>query len=206
MGTRSLLPSELAYVIPTRSNALPTKLLPPLSRRGDLDITSVTSLRLRTPFVGREAELRALDDLLRGEARVVHLHGIAGIGKSVLVRAFIEHAEQASAMVLELDCRSIEPTVRGLQEAIVGSEDSETLVDYFERLVPPVVLVLDHYELFRLMDTWLRQVLLPKLPSGVSLLLAGRVAGWFPCQVSAACRSGFFMLIDRCSSPSRRVN
>jgi hypothetical protein len=147
-----------------------------------LDITSVTSLRSRTPFVGREAELRALDDLLRGEARVVHLHGIAGIGKSALVRAFVEHAEQASAMVLELDCRSIEPTVRGLQEAIVGSEDSETLVDYFERLVPPVVLVLDHYELFRLMDTWLRQVFLPKLPSGVSLLLAGRerpVAGWF---------------------------
>jgi ATP/maltotriose-dependent transcriptional regulator MalT len=147
-----------------------------------LDITSVTSLRSRTPFVGREAELRALDDLLRGEARVVHLHGIAGIGKSALVRAFVEHAEQASAMVLELDCRSIEPTVRGLQEAIVVREDSETLVDYFERLVPPVVLVLDHYELFRLMDTWLRQVLLPKLPSGVNLLLAGRerpVAGWF---------------------------
>ena len=31
----------------------------------------------------------------------------------------------------------------------------------------PAVLTLDHYEVFRLMDTWLRQVLVPALPDGV---------------------------------------
>jgi hypothetical protein len=44
------------------------------------------------------------------------------------------------------------------------------------------VLALDHYEVFRLMDTWLRGSLLPALPGEVRLVLAGReppVAAWF---------------------------
>ena len=44
------------------------------------------------------------------------------------------------------------------------------------------MLVLDHYEVFRLMDTWLRQVLVPALPDSARLLLASReqpVAAWF---------------------------
>ena len=50
------------------------------------------------------------------------------------------------------------------------------------RCPPPVVLAFDHYELFRLMDTWLRQVLVPLLPPTASVLLAGRerpVGAWF---------------------------
>jgi Transcriptional regulatory protein, C terminal len=128
-------------------------------------------------------ELRALDDLLRGETRVIHLHGIAGIGKSALVHTFVEHAQQTDATILELDCRAIEPTVRGFREAVVGGGDDQALVEHFEKLAGPVVVVLDHYELFRLMDTWLRQVLLPQLSKDVTLLIAGRerpVAGWFP--------------------------
>jgi hypothetical protein len=127
-------------------------------------------------------ELRALDDLLRGETRVIHLHGIAGIGKSALVRRFVDRAEQAGVTVVELDCRTIEPTVRGFREAVVGGGDEDALFRHLKRLVPPVVLVLDHCELFRLMDTWLRQVLLPELPQDVGLLLAGRerpLAAWF---------------------------
>jgi hypothetical protein len=150
---------------------------------GYLSITSVTEQRAQTPFVGRAAELRALDDLLHGQARIVHLHGIAGIGKSALVHTFVEHAQQSGATVVELDCRAIEPTERGLQEALVGGADVESLAEHFGRLLAPVVLVLDHYELFRLMDTWLRQVLLPELSRDVTLLLAGRerpVAAWFP--------------------------
>jgi hypothetical protein len=49
----------------------------------------------------------------------------------------------------------------------------------------PTVLALDHCEAFRLMDTWLRQVLAPVLPEGVTLLLAGRappLPGWFSVE------------------------
>jgi hypothetical protein len=45
-----------------------------------------------------------------------------------------------------------------------------------------VVPALDHLEVFRLMDTWLRQVLVPELDERVRVVLAGRespVAAWF---------------------------
>lgn len=56
------------------------------------------------------------------------------------------------------------------------------LVAHIRRLGAPFVLALDHYEVFRLMDTWLRQVLAPALPPGVRVILVGReppVAAWF---------------------------
>ena len=37
-----------------------------------------------------------------------------------------------------------------------------------------VVIVLDHYEAFRLLDTWLRQVFIPALGHNIRVLLAGR--------------------------------
>jgi hypothetical protein len=45
-----------------------------------------------------------------------------------------------------------------------------------------VVLALDTYERFRLMDTWLRQVFIPSLPENVRVILSGReppVTSWF---------------------------
>ena len=39
-----------------------------------------------------------------------------------------------------------------------------------------VIVALDTYELFRLMDAWLRQVFLPKLPDNVRFVLCGREA------------------------------
>jgi hypothetical protein len=42
--------------------------------------------------VGRQAELRFLADLVDGGAgRVGYVHGIAGSGKSVLLRQFLSH-------------------------------------------------------------------------------------------------------------------
>jgi hypothetical protein len=89
------------------------------------------------------------------------LHGIAGMGKSTLLRAFLEQAAESGATVLILDCRLIEPTERGFLRAAGGFADLESLVRHLTALRPPVVLALDHCEVFGLMDTWLRQVLVP---------------------------------------------
>ena len=131
-------------------------------------------------FVGREEELSSLESSIRSGAQVVvYVHGIAGIGKSALVAALVGQLGEAGVDALALDCRTIEPTQRGLQAALgdhrLGSVDS--IADGGPRL-----LVLDHYEVFRLMDTWLRQVFIPALRENVHVLLVGReapVAGWF---------------------------
>lgn len=138
-------------------------------------------------FSGRREELAALATLLETDGpRVMHLYGIAGIGKSRLLDVFATQARAAGATLLKLDCRTMEPTPAGFFRelgAAIGSpadnldEASRRLGD----LGPEVILVLDTYEVYRLMDTWLRQTLVPALPDSVRLLCLGRerpLAAW----------------------------
>jgi len=88
--------------------------------------------------------------------------------------------------VVRLDCRGIEPTARGflheLGSAIGGELTTPArAANRLARLGWRVVLALDNYEVFRLLDSWLRQVFVPTLRDNVRLLLVGReppVAGW----------------------------
>ena len=87
-------------------------------------MASVTAAQRVRPFIGRETELRALSDLLqRDETRVACVHGIAGVGKSGLVRAFLDRARRDGSSVLLLDCRTVEPTERGFLAAAGGFDD-----------------------------------------------------------------------------------
>ena len=122
--------------------------------------------------------------------------GIAGIGKSTLLAAFTEDARARGAAVVSLDCGGIEPTERGFLAALgraVGvlrarppgaTRPMATVADAADALSglgDRVVLVLDTYEQLRLLDTWLRQELVPGLRDNTRLALAGReppVTAW----------------------------
>lgn len=131
-------------------------------------------------FVGREGELGSLLTVLEEDGPVlVYVHGIAGVGKSALVSAFADQARSAGATIVLLDCRSIEPTDRGFIHSLasaVGSRASTlgAVSERIGRLGQRVVLVLDTYEVFRFLDTWLRENFLPSLGANVRLVLAGR--------------------------------
>ena len=138
-------------------------------------------------LVGRDVERAVLRQLLGdGGPLVVFVHGIAGIGKSTLIEAFAAEARADGATVLRLDCRSIEPTERGLLAALAERTGSQaaTVIDAVERLGglgKRVVLMLDTYELFRILDPWLRQAFVPTLPDNVRVVLSGRespMTGW----------------------------
>src|SRR5262245_57211384 len=135
-------------------------------------------------FVGRHAELARLEALLgdRGP-QALFVHGLAGSGKSTLVQQFGVRAEHSGTLVLALDCRAVEPTEQGFFAALgcaAGLPDgfAEDVrpgrVGRLGELAERVVLCLDQYEVLRLLDTWLRQVLLPSLPGNVRLVLVGR--------------------------------
>jgi Transcriptional regulatory protein, C terminal/AAA ATPase domain len=139
-------------------------------------------------FVGRSEELVSLHRLLADEGPVVvSVHGIAGIGKSRLLGAFAQRARAEGATVVSLDCRRIEPTESGLLNelaaAVGGTPGSaEEIATRFRRVGERVIVALDTYEVFRLMDTWLRRMFLPMLPDNVRFVLCGReapVPAWF---------------------------
>jgi Transcriptional regulatory protein, C terminal/AAA ATPase domain len=160
-------------------------------------------------FVGRGAELEFLRKALAAgeEPLVIYIHGMAGIGKSRLLDAFAEEARSRDARVVRLDCRQIEPTENGLLRelaaAIGGTAAStEQVAARLGALGSRVVLSLDTYEVFRLLDTWLRQVFIPALPDNVRVILCGRdapVVAW----LSAPGWHGLFRTIRLESLPER---
>lgn len=139
-------------------------------------------------FVGRSAELTALETLLEPQGpRIMHVHGIAGIGKSTLLAHFAGIARARGATVIQFDCRHVEPTEQGvlcaLGEAVgVSAQDAGAVVDRLGELGGIVILAFDAFEVFRLLDTWLRQVFIPSLPENVRVILGGRqppAAAWY---------------------------
>jgi hypothetical protein len=144
--------------------------------------------RAAAGFVGRSAELGLLETLFaKAGPLVVHIHGLGGVGKSTLLDAFLRRAgRRRSVRLFRVDCRTAEPTERGVVHAIgalLGTK-VRTLVGLTDRLGAlrtRVVLIFDNYEVFRLADAWIRQRFVPALPHNTRLVLAGReppVSAW----------------------------
>lgn len=150
-------------------------------------MADVLAHQAQKEFIGRAAELAVLRTALDADGpRVIHVHGIAGIGKSALLARFAVDARAAGAVVVQLDCRRIEPTETGFLHALGESIGAGTgigaLTQRLGALGATVVLTLDTYEVFRLMDTWLRQVFVPALTGNVRLIVCGRerpFAAWY---------------------------
>jgi hypothetical protein len=139
-------------------------------------------------FVGRTQEIAHLHHLLIEQGTpVVFVHGIGGIGKSSLLEAFAAQAQTLGAVVIKLDCRAIKPSTEGflrdLSSAIGGDAiDLEQIALRLSLLGDRVILAFDTYEVFRMMDTWLRQIFIPSLNDNVQIIFFGReapVSAWY---------------------------
>jgi hypothetical protein len=149
-------------------------------------------------FVGREAELAFLVDALDASgSSVTFVHGLAGVGTSTLLEGVAAAARSRGISVVHLDCRRVQPTPTAVIAAICGGSPSGSapgadLIDQLGREAPAVVL-LDHWDAFRLLDAWFRLEVVPRLPPNVSLVAAGQLppsSGWrASSDPSAAVRS-----------------
>lgn len=145
-------------------------------------VGDILKRRALTSFVGRSDEKATLQEALAENGPIVFfVHGIAGVGKSSLLEVFSEEARAQGTAVVKLDCRSTEPTERGFLQELgaatgIEADTANKAAQRLGRLGHKVVLALDTYELFRVMDTWLRQVFIPALPDNVRVILCGREA------------------------------
>src|SRR5262249_52338675 len=101
--------------------------------------SEASPLSLRSgPFIGRKSELaelrKAFEVSRRGQAVSVYMHGTSGIGKSALVRRFLEQIRNENAVVLAGRCYERESMPYKALDSLV-----DALSRYLKRLAPEQV-------------------------------------------------------------------
>ena len=145
---------------------------------GDRIADRLASAR-RSRFVGREAEIELFRSALSARESpfvVLHVGGAGGVGKTTLLQALAAAAEEAGRIVMRVDGRNIEPSIPGFLVALsrsLGVEHTD-LPGLIESWPAGGVLLIDTYERLTPLDEWLRQTLLPQLPTRSLVVIAGR--------------------------------
>ncbi|HEY8531986.1 MAG TPA: ATP-binding protein, partial [Limnochorda sp.] len=153
---------------------------------------SIASERRRL-FVGREAELAALDAWL-GEpdppTRLFHVTGMGGIGKSTLLRRMVEQARAARVTGIWIDGRATSATPAGFLAYLAAMFDFPGRLTLeriragvlTRRLSGRAIWCVDNYEALEPIHEWLWEAVFPELPArGHLVVLASRgipAASW----------------------------
>jgi hypothetical protein len=119
-------------------------------------------------FVGREAERALFRSALeqdRGDWSVLYVHGPGGIGKTTLLKILATDARASGRLVVEVDLRTSAATPQAF-EAELGARALAT---------EGLVLVIDTFERAQALESWLRNRLIPRLPSDALVVVAGRL-------------------------------
>jgi hypothetical protein len=116
-------------------------------------------------LVGRDRELATGERLLFGDeaVAVLFVHGPGGIGKSALTAELARRAGASGRPVAWIDARDVPPSPEALGDALAGLGDLDR----------PLTLI-DSFELIESSAAYLRERLLPSLPEGSALCVAGR--------------------------------
>ena len=151
----------------------------PTAQLGAITVADRLRQARRRRFVGRTGELELFRTALTsGESgfTVLFVHGPGGIGKTTLLGALAEAAEEASATAVRLDARTIEPSPPAFYAALGAALGLPERAAPLESLAahPRPILFIDTYEQLMPLDNWLREEFLPELPADALVVVAGR--------------------------------
>jgi len=133
-----------------------------------IDLADATPMGIATggAFVGRAAELDVLRtahrDTASGRPIVVQLHGPSGIGKTALVRRFLDELRITSSVVLEIRCHERETLRFKIMDGLV-----DALTQYLRalpRMTAASIMPRDPHALARLFPVFGRLPILDTLP------------------------------------------
>ena len=136
--------------------------------------------------MGRAGELELFRAALEGpEASwgVLFVHGPGGVGKTALLEALADVAEQARVPAWRVDLRDVEVSPPGFLAAVAGALGVPDGARAVAALGSPGrrVLLMDTYEWAAGLDRWVRERFLPGLGGDTLVVIAGRDApsrGW----------------------------
>jgi hypothetical protein len=122
----------------------------------------------RRGFVGRAAELELFGAALEAPEppfSVLWICGPGGVGKTTLLAALAEAARAAGRAPVLLDLRGIEPSPPAFTAELARASGLDA---------DRPVLLLDTFETAGALEDWLREELVPGLPAGALVVIAGR--------------------------------
>ncbi|MFC7026197.1 AAA family ATPase [Promicromonospora thailandica] len=127
----------------------------------------------RRAFVGRAAEIAAFRAALADAAAstVLFVHGAGGTGKTALLRRFVSEAENLGRRVVRTGPYRAASSLNLLRAELALLAPPGHEAD--DGAAPPVLLV-DDFDGWAEAETCLREALLPTLPVGTVVVLAGR--------------------------------
>ena len=146
----------------------------PVSRLAD----RLTAAR-RGRFVGRVAELELVRQAMVADEppfAVLHVYGPGGVGKTMLLGEFVRIADESGRRAILLDGRNLAPSPAGFLLALgtaMGLGEGASPLDALAQQQHSLLLV-DTYEALAPVDAWLRETLLPQLPTQTLVVIAGR--------------------------------
>lgn len=136
-------------------------------------------------FVGRRAELELFHSSLTADEPpfiVLHIYGPGGVGKTTLLREFERIAAQIGRSTIYIDGRHLDPSPTNFilaLKTVIGRPTTDRpspMADPHLYITANSVLLIDTYETIAVLDTWLRETLLPQLPAQTLIVIAGRQA------------------------------
>ena len=142
--------------------------------------------RIAQTFVGRDAELALIDRSFAADPPAVPIflvHGPGGVGKSCLLERARVLAADHGIDAVRIDAREVEPTVEGLERALVRALGIPSGTAAPHRIVEPAdagprrqLLVIDSFEHLSHLAGYLRESFLADLPPTLRVLIATRSA------------------------------